>query len=71
MTINQQIETLRAAFGNIETMDPCGKNYQRLCAILDKADDEALKAAYAAKIRFVSRLAFNRMVKRGLVDLVA
>jgi ribosomal protein S2 len=71
MTTAQQINYLRQAFGAIQTMDPCGSNYKRLCAILDRADDEALKAAHAAKIPFVSALAFNRMLKRGLVKLEA
>ena len=67
MTITQQIQLLRAMFGNVQRIDPTGKVYKRLCKILDAADDEALQAAHAAKIRFVSALAYNRMIRRGLV----
>jgi hypothetical protein len=64
--MNNDITALRAAFSGIRTMDPSGPIYDRLCAILDRADDEALKAAHAAKIPFVSSLAFNRMIRRGI-----
>lgn len=65
--IVQKIQFLREAFGSVKTMDPTGEIYKRLCQILDRASDEALEAAYYSKIRFVSQLSFNRMIKRGLV----
>jgi hypothetical protein len=67
MSINEMIAACVAGFGGIERIDPSGAAYGRLCAILDGADDEALKAVHAANIRFASRLAFNRMIRRGLV----
>jgi hypothetical protein len=67
MTPQQMIATISEAFGKLDRMDPGGPIYAKLCALLDRADDEALKAAYAAKIKFVSPLAFNRMIRRGLV----
>lgn len=62
--IDQMVVTLRDAFGNHERMSDA--SYRKLCAILDRAGDEALVAAYRAKIKFVSRLAFNRIVRRGI-----
>jgi hypothetical protein len=60
------IETLRTAFGSVKKMDPSGAVYAGICDILDRASDDALKAAHAAKIPFVSSLAFNRMIRRGI-----
>jgi len=65
--ITSNIQAAIAGFAQIERMDPSGKAYDRLCKILDSADDEALKAVYAAKIRFASKLAFNRLLRRGLM----
>jgi hypothetical protein len=65
--LTSNIQAAIAGFAHIERMDPSGNAYGRLCRILDNADDEALKAVYAARIRFVSSLALNRMVRRGLV----
>ena len=64
--MNAKIETLRDAFGKLEKMDPDGAVYAGLCKTLDRASDDALRAAYAAKIKFVSSMAFNRMMRRGL-----
>ncbi len=64
--LSAQIETLREAFGGLERMSDA--HYNRLVAILDRASDEALLAAYNAKIAFVSTLAFNRCLRRGLIS---
>jgi hypothetical protein len=66
MTITENIQACIAGFAKIERMDPSGAAYGRLCAILDGADDEALKAVHRANIRFASKLAFNRMIRRGI-----
>jgi hypothetical protein len=60
------IATLRTAFAKITKMDPSGPAYRRLTAILDRADNDALKAVHAAKIPFASSLALNRMIRRGI-----
>lgn len=65
-SINENITTLRAAFGSVERMDPSGKAYAGICDLLDGCDDDALKAVHAAQIKFVSKLAFNRMIRRGI-----
>lgn len=66
MTTASDIETIRSAFGNLNTVDPDGPVYKSLCKLLDRADDDALRAAYAANIKFVSSLALNRMIRRGI-----
>lgn len=66
MTRTQMIVSLRAAFGKLERLDPDGPTYNSLCALLDRADNDALKAVHAAGIKFVSALAFNRMIRRGI-----
>jgi hypothetical protein len=58
---------LRAAFATIEKVDIDGPVYRGLVAILDRADNDALKAVHAAKIPFASSLALNRMIRRGIV----
>ena len=64
--LSATIQTVVAGFAKIDRIDPSGAAYGRLCAILDGADDEALKAVHAANIRFASKLAFNRMIRRGI-----
>lgn len=61
------IQEVINGFSKIEAMDPTGKAYGKLCAILDGADNEALQAIYDANIKFASKLAFNRMIRRGMV----
>lgn len=67
MTQQSMIALLREAFGAVDRIDPEGPSYRRLCRILDKADDDALRAVHRAKIKFVSLLAMNRLIRRGLV----
>jgi hypothetical protein len=66
MTTSEMIISLRASFGKIERMDPNGSIYRGACSLLDRCDDDALKAVYKAKIKFVSSLALNRMIRRGI-----
>ena len=66
--LTANIQAAVAGFAKIDRIDPSGAAYGKLCAILDGADDEALKAVHAANIRFASKLAFNRMIRRGLVS---
>jgi hypothetical protein len=63
--IANMIAALREAFGKFERMTDV--NYTRIAAILDRADNEALLAAAGAEIKFVSPLARNRCVTRGLI----
>lgn len=63
------IETLRREFSKLTAIDPCGQAYAKLCDILDRADDDTLKAASSANIKFVSSLARNRLLRRGLLTV--
>ena len=64
MNVSTQIRFLRAAFGARSTISTDA--HARLADILDRADDEALTAAYVAQIKFVSILARIRLIRRGL-----
>lgn len=67
----QMIETLRSEFGSIKNIDPAGGAYKSLCAILDSAADQTLLDLRAADIRFVSSLALNRCLRRGILPVPA
>lgn len=68
--MHADIEALRASFDKLQTLDPDGPLYQRLCALLDSCTDEALIFAKDSGIRFVSSLALNRCIRRGLIGRV-
>jgi len=55
------LTTLREEYGKLQTVDPCGEAYPKLCALLDNLSNEALTQLAAARIRFVSPLARNRI----------
>lgn len=58
------IEQVRAAYSKINTIDPDGKGYSDLCNFLDAQDTDTLKALAGANIKFVSKLAINRIIRR-------
>lgn len=60
------IKALQAVFGKVTRMDPKEPVYMKLIALLDRCDDEALVTVYRAEIKFVSPLALNRIIKRGI-----
>lgn len=59
MTRHQQhqAECLKAYFGQFETIMPGTVLHARITAILDRANNEALRAVANADIRFVSTIA--------------
>lgn len=59
-----QISTLRAEYSRINTIDPCGEAYPKLCKMLDALDKNALQQLAGAQIKFVSSLARNRFNRR-------
>ena len=59
-----QIKKLRDAYGNIEKIDVSGQPYKNLVAFLDKQDLKTLKMLAGAKIKFISPLAQNRVVRK-------
>ena len=65
---SQQIAALRKEYQKIGSVDPSSKTYENLTKFLDSLSDEMLKQLSQAKIKFISGLALNRVVKRGLKD---
>jgi hypothetical protein len=59
-----QLSELRADFARFETVDPCTPAYGKLISLLDALDDEALRGLAHARVKFVSRLALNRCIRR-------
>lgn len=64
----QMIAHLRESYGALPRMDPESPFCARLLSILDRADTEALKVVYQARIPFVSPLALNRLIRRGAIQ---
>lgn len=62
----EQINFLASSFGRHEKITV--EAYEKLASILDRADDASLATLYRANIRFVSKLALNRMVKRSVAE---
>lgn len=60
----EQIETLRAEYGKIERVHP--DRIHDFRALFSKCDDTTLITLAKAKIKFVSLLAVNACVRRGL-----
>lgn len=56
-----QLDTLKAGFNGIQTVDPDGESYKRLTGMLDKMSQDQLKYLSGAGIKFVSKLAGNRV----------
>jgi hypothetical protein len=56
-----QLAELRNGYASINTVDPCGKAYPKLIAMLDKCNQATLKQLADANIKFVSVLARNRI----------
>lgn len=61
MFTTAQIEILRTGYDRLPTIDPCSESYVRLISLLDSLPQANLKQLAAAKIKFVSMLARNRI----------
>ena len=59
-----QIKKLRDAYGNIDKIDVSGQPYKNLVAFLDKQNLDTLKMLAGAKIKFISPIAQNRVVRK-------
>jgi hypothetical protein len=59
-----QIETLRNGYANIQTVDPTGPAFAKMRRLLDACDQPTLKMLAGANIKWISRLAINRVVKQ-------
>jgi len=66
-TLARNILSIRSKMATVHAIDPEGKFYRETCKLLDRLDDDGLKEVHGAQIKFVSALAFNRMIQRGLV----
>jgi len=64
----QQIDALRKEYAKIGSVDPSSKTYGNLTDFLDSLSDDMIKQLSTAKIKFISGLALNRVMKRGLKD---
>jgi len=64
----QQITVLRNRYGSIGKIDPYGPTYSKLIDLLDHASDARLKQIAGADIKFVSKLARNRLMRRGIAE---
>lgn len=62
------IKTMKAAYGNIQGMDPSSEAYKKLTTLLDKQPKDVLKTLANANIKWVSSLARNRLMRED-VDL--
>ena len=59
-----QVKKLRDAYGNIDKIDVSSQAYKQLIAFLDKQNLDTLKMLAGAKIKFISPLAQNRVVRK-------
>ena len=58
---DRYINALREKFAEIETIDPCLPTYKKLISRLDDMPKALLKKLSEANIKFVSKLATNRI----------
>jgi hypothetical protein len=58
-----QINALRAEYSRINSIDPCGDTYPKMIKLLNALNQENLKKLATANIKFVSRLAANRVIR--------
>lgn len=63
-TQQQMVATLTEMFAKHDRISDAAAD--KLMSILDAADDETIIVFVKAKIKFVSRLAHNRAIRRGL-----
>lgn len=62
-TKQTMINELRAAYANVQKIDPCGPAYTKLVALLNSLPQDMLRELADANIKFVSLLARNRVKK--------
>jgi len=61
--MDKLVKQLISAYGNIDKIDPSKPIYQKIIKLLDSLDKEQLKVLVNAKIKFISKLALNRLNK--------
>jgi hypothetical protein len=65
-----QIAALKAEYSKINTVDPSSDTYKKLIAMLDRLDLKSLKSLAGAEIKFVSKLAQNRVARKSMKEEV-
>ena len=61
-----QIAALKAEYSKINGIDPDSDTYKKLIAMLDRLDLKSLKSLAGAEIKFVSKLAQNRVLRKSM-----
>jgi hypothetical protein len=61
-----QIAALKAEYSKINGIDPDSDTYKKLIAMLDKLDLKSLKSLADANVKFVSKLAQNRVLRKSM-----
>lgn len=59
-----QIKTLRAEYTKINRVDPAGDAYKGIRKMLDSLSQADLQMLVAAEIKWISRLAHNRLLQQ-------
>lgn len=65
---SSQIAALKAEYSKIGTIDPDSDTYKKLIAMLDRLDLKSLKSLAGAEIKFVSKLAQNRVARKSMKE---
>jgi hypothetical protein len=65
-----QIAALKAEYSKINTVDPSSDTYKKLIAMLDRLDLKSLQSLAGAEIKFVSKLAQNRVARKNMKEEV-
>lgn len=63
-----QIKALKSEYEKIGKINPDSPSYKKLTSMLDSMSDDMLKKLARADVKFVSALAKNRVIKRGLKE---
>jgi len=63
-----QIAALKAEYSKINTIDPSSDTYKKLIAMLDKLDLKSLQSLAGAEVKFVSKLAQNRVARKNMKE---
>jgi hypothetical protein len=61
-----QIAALKAEYSKINAIDPANDTYKKLIAMLDRLDLKSLQSLAGAEIKFVSKLAQNRVMRKSM-----
>jgi hypothetical protein len=61
-----QLNKLRDSFKKIETIDPESETYLKLRKKIEDMSPETLKQIISAKIKFLSSLALNTAIRKGI-----